>query len=155
MSFKIKRHNVTRVISWCLNFFLNFVIIRMNINWVPRTHNFPATTRCIARRAFRITIWTASAWRTPVPLCLTYPTGRAPWQRSLRSLVVEETWILGHVSPRMHARSQTLWTVVTPDPRRSTTNGCAASGGALAPELPRATRSPPEFKRIFSKITRI
>ena len=43
--------------------------------------------------------------------CLTYPSRGAPWHRPLRSLVLKETWALGLVTPRMHARTQTLWIV--------------------------------------------
>ena len=46
--------------------------------------------------------------RTPVLWFLTYPTGEAPFYRTLCSLVVRETWLLGCVSPRMHGSPQTL-----------------------------------------------
>ena len=55
---------------------------------------------------------------------------------ALRFLAVRETRLLGLIIPRMHASPQTLWTVFTY--RR------AASGGALGPEPPRATRNTPE-----------
>jgi len=71
----------------------------------------PACLR-IARRVSQSQSWRALLGGHQTALCLTYPSEGVPrwFNRALWSLVVKEpeTWLLGPVSPRMHASPQTL-----------------------------------------------